>query len=578
MSIKRFRKESLSALEHKKSVDFGTCYLLLPALVCVSFLCFVLLLCPLFELGVFIVVSFTLAFYIISYFKFAVLKEPLVITDFYLLKEIILKPSFYFSYVKTRYYLVIALALALLLYILLIIDYTYVALSVRVVCAFISVVCLLTALFISGRYNLEYDALFDGAALSVFSAFFVQCIDLIRSWHYIHKHSLTSYLQHKGIESEISQANLSECKTRYAKDHDILKDSAETCAKKNIILMQSESYCSLYRLGLDTKPGFIDKSSTICKRSLLDIDYLGAYTMRSEFSVLTGIERKKLGIFAYDPYILLSRYKFPSLVSKLKSRGYTCICIHPNSKYFFSRHKVMRNLGFDLFISKEIMGDNLAFKAMNSDMALCKYILKLLDTDNKNDTASLPRELTDVLCRGSGRVFIFAITMAAHGPYSVSEYKKRHLKAHSATNDGCPSTPLEIYRRRQHDFDCAIEHLVCALDSSTSLIVYGDHLPSLEDIYATDERLKPDIFAYNISAYDKSDVAKLNACSSDCKTVHGDVTCELSKDLCADHTVALRDDKAKDNTKIAHCNLDGKDTYMMDPISVHLLTLKQGDI
>ena len=438
-----------------KKIEVFKNYFAIPALLCTCVILLTISLLGLYELAlIFNIVLFS-SFFIISILKFSILKEPLVLTDFYLFKEICISPRFYFAYINKKIWFVICIAMLLSCVLLSIINYSPIPNNIRLIGLFILCLSFLSLFYFVKKSYIEFDALVDGFKCSVITSFLIQIKELFKTKALIKK---------EGIESFIENAKL--------KQSHSLKDDKTS----HIVLIQAESYCSLHRMGVDKTQSFIDYNDTIIKQGLLDIDYLGAYTMRTEFSVLTGLDRKKLNIFAFDPYILCRKYKINSLASKLSNKGYECICLHPNNKKFFQRDIVLKNLGFTKFLSKDdllyLKGD----KGYISDADLIVKVKEILKQSSNK------------------KIFIFVITMECHGPY-----KDKNLKGQDSD--------LKVYRQKILHFNLALESFVKDTQKDTSLIVYGDHLPSIKSIFESKAELKPDVFSVNTVAFSQNIIA-----------------------------------------------------------------------
>lgn len=456
ITYKQYREQNNSLcfkdyLLSKKAKVFKT-YFAIPALFCLCVILLSISLLGLYELAlIFNIVLFT-GFFIISILKFSILKEPLVLTDFYLFKEICISPRFYFAYINKKIWFVICIAILLSCVLLSILDYSPIPNNIRLICLFILCFSFLSLFYFVKKSYIEFDALADGFKCSVITSFLIQIKELFKTKALIKK---------EGINSFIERAKI---KQTYKINDDITS---------HIVLIQAESYCSLHRMGLDKTKSFIDDNETIIKQGLLDIDYLGAYTMRTEFSVLTGLDRKKLNIFAFDPYILCRKYKIESLASKLSNKGYECICIHPNNKKFFSRDVVLKNLGFTKFIGKD-------------------ELLYLSGDKGYISDADLIIKVKEILKQSSNKkIFIFVITMECHGPYTDKNLKGKDCD-------------LTVYRQKILHFNLALESFVNDTQKDTSLIVYGDHLPSIKSIFESNSELRPDVFSVNTVAFSKN--------------------------------------------------------------------------
>ena len=192
----------------------------------------------------------------------------------------------------------------------------------------------------------------------------------------------------------------------------------------------------------------------------------GAYTMRTEFSMLTGLSLPVLGPFAHNPYLAAGRRPFWSLARHLGQKGYEAICLHPYAKDFFRRDKVMPNLGFRHFIGIDELDDLERFGPYVSDNALGQWMIGKLE-------------------RSEQPVFCFTITMEAHGPWlpgRLSEEQTASRLPPEAFGLFSPQTLLYLCHLR--NTDSMLGMLLAAenrLPRPVRLLVYGDHAPSLRD-------------------------------------------------------------------------------------------------
>lgn len=429
---------------------------LIPFLIAISLDLFWLTIFGSFEYACIFASCLGASAFLLSYFKFNVLKEPLVWTDFLLLKEIWISPRFYFAYVKTSIWFALICGIGVALYLLSLLPVNYLSLTVRWLTLLLFLGCVITAYYLL-QFKLSYYSLLDSIKLSPLTSFMQQLKELQSAKKLIKKQGLDAYLNNDKYES--------------------LVPPPKTATNSHIVLVQAESYCSLSRMGLKQDYRAMEDSNTFTNLGYLDINYLGAYTMRSEFAVLTGINHQALKIFAYDPYVLARKNKLPSLASLLKKYGYTTICLHPNDKRFFARDKVMANLGFDQFLSIAEL-PNLQHNGHNpSDQALLEYAKTVLDQ------------------YADQKVFMFIITMEAHGPWKLDHTNQALL----GSKMGDPNQiALELYNKHIASLDTGINNFVKALTKHSSLVLYGDHLPSINLILNAKAALKPDIVGFNL--------------------------------------------------------------------------------
>lgn len=186
----------------------------------------------------------------------------------------------------------------------------------------------------------------------------------------------------------------------------------------------------------------------------------GAYTMRAEFTMLTGLPPHVLGPWAFNPYLLASRVKLWSLAPCLKKLGYKTIVLHPYHKDFFGRDKAIPNLGFDEFYDISALSHLPTFGKYTSDIALAD-------------------EITSILEHATGPVFCFAITMEAHGPWLAGRLTQKQI------TDLLPGIDVEKLPLNMQLYLCHLKNMDTMLGMlaryegkrKNRVWAYGDHAP-----------------------------------------------------------------------------------------------------
>jgi hypothetical protein len=234
-----------------------------------------------------------------------------------------------------------------------------------------------------------------------------------------------------------------------------------------VVVVQSESFFDPRRLHpsipADMLPNF-----TACRRfgiqsGRMAVNTWGANTIRTEFSVLTGLPDEAVGFDRFNPYFAFARTPLPSLASRMRDQGYRTICLHPFDRTFYRRDHVMPFLGFDAFIGEEAFAGASRTDGYVRDEEVGKIALELLREEGP-------------------QTFLFIITMENHGPWKDAG---KHPILPNLTA-GLPDIPekaeLNAYLHGTRNADALLgtlcDHLsegggpgVCAF--------YGDHLPSL---------------------------------------------------------------------------------------------------
>jgi hypothetical protein len=242
--------------------------------------------------------------------------------------------------------------------------------------------------------------------------------------------------------------------------------------KAPLILVQCESFFDARRLSpsmpRELLPGFDAACETAALYGRLEVPGWGANTMRTEFAVLTGMPESELGYDRFNPYYALARTPIASQVWRLRQAGYRTICLHPFDRRFFRRDLAMPALGFEEFLGRDTLGGSRA-PPYYPDPDLARDILRLLD-------AAEPR------------TFIFAITMANHGPWMEKGPPIDPELARLFDPAEAPQGRLLLrYLNGLRRSDEMLRILLDGLQKRRSPAVlgfYGDHLPSLPRAYA----------------------------------------------------------------------------------------------
>jgi len=231
----------------------------------------------------------------------------------------------------------------------------------------------------------------------------------------------------------------------------------------HLVLVQAESFCDIRRHLTALPTGLLaglDRLRSAGQGGRFLVPNHGAYTMRTEFSVLTGLGPAALGSDAFNPYFTGARQPVPSLATRLRQAGYETRCLHPFQPTFFGRHNVMPNLGFahfeslDAFAGAERAGPYVA-------------------------DAALGRRILDRLAGSDGPGFVFAITIEAHGPWTADRFRGFA---------GQPPTrldPLSLYLWHLEHMDALFTFLAAGLARLARpaiLCGYGDHVPGLPGV------------------------------------------------------------------------------------------------
>jgi hypothetical protein len=234
-----------------------------------------------------------------------------------------------------------------------------------------------------------------------------------------------------------------------------------------VVLVQCESFFDVRRLEPQRFAGLLPGFAACCADRAtfgrFEVSGWGANTMRAEFAALTGIADSALGYDRFNPYHAFARAPIASLAWRLRAAGYRTICLHPFDRWFYRRDLALPGLGFDRFVGRESLGGSRR-PPYCPDPALAGHILRALDAEGP-------------------RVFLFAITMGNHGPWSLPGPAADPALRSLFDADRVPQGS-ELWRYL--DGLCRSDEMLQILRDGLIergrdgiLAFYGDHLPSL---------------------------------------------------------------------------------------------------
>lgn len=245
--------------------------------------------------------------------------------------------------------------------------------------------------------------------------------------------------------------------------------SEEVVVKPNIVVVQLESFFDPDIL-IDTElsenpiPTFTALSNE-CSSGKLEVSVVGAGTANTEFEVLTSMSVDFFGTGEYPYETVLQEDTCESAAYNLKELGYTSFALHNNTGTFYERYKVYPNLGFDTFVSSEFMTNiTTTPEGWIKDECLTPEIQKCLESTEEQD-------------------FVFAVSVQGHGPFPEEEMENPIITVEASPFDTELENQLEYYVNQIYEMDLFIEELVTylsGLEEPTVLVLYGDHIPSLD--------------------------------------------------------------------------------------------------
>lgn len=271
---------------------------------------------------------------------------------------------------------------------------------------------------------------------------------------------------------------------------DVEKETKEQVSdaqdKANVILIMNESFSDPnkiknveYSINPFEEIENLYKNEKNCYVLEIATPVLGGGTSLPEFEGLTGLTSFYLSeqIFPYTTYI---RSDMNSIVREYRDSGYKTIGLHTYKGDFYNRRNVYKYLGFDKMIFEEDM-DNPEIKG--------KYIS---DNEFGNQIIKQFEETKE-------KKFIFGVTMQNHMPYTSNRYEKLDIEIKSDIYSKEQILELRNYVQGVYDGNKMYLKLVEYIkdyDEKTILVMFGDHLPALENkyIYEKSELSEADYF------------------------------------------------------------------------------------
>ena len=264
----------------------------------------------------------------------------------------------------------------------------------------------------------------------------------------------------------------------------------------NVIFVQLESFFDVTRVenltfSEDPIP-FFRQMMKEYSSGFVSMPTYGAGTVNTEFEIMTGMNKDYFGAGEYPFKSILQERTSESICYVLKDEGYTAHAIHNNNASFYDRDYVYANLGFDTFTTMELM--TIMEKTETNwakDKILTKYINQALDSTNGQD-------------------FIYTVSVQGHGDYPEKPISTNTIQVTGAKSDSF-NYQYSYYASQLKEMDAFLEELILSLEKrgeDTVLVVFGDHLPSLE-IETADMRsgskFETEYFIWNNIGLEKED-------------------------------------------------------------------------
>ena len=268
-------------------------------------------------------------------------------------------------------------------------------------------------------------------------------------------------------------------------------DNVESTEKPSVVIILNESFIDPETIryfydysGGDVTPNLhaIQKKSFYGK--MFSTDY-GGGTANIEFEMLTGLTNYWLNTVPYTN-LLSKRGKIETIASELKADGYSTVAIHPYNGGMYKRNIVLKNGGFDKFITETEMSfrESEGGSEYINDRSSYQEILKQLRDEPK-----------------SGPKLIFNITMQNHVPFWNMYDNYDFILTDDYT--GTRKEEIEAYFQSLHESDRYLGELIEEIEKmneKTVVLFFGDHSAGVFDELVASDDLE-DVKAVHYTPY-----------------------------------------------------------------------------
>ena len=275
-------------------------------------------------------------------------------------------------------------------------------------------------------------------------------------------------LLYKGVDepAEYSEKAVKEVMDILENTSTVDEDELKT---PNIIFLQLESFFDVnkvkgLKLSSEATPIF-NQLKEKYPSGYLTVNNVGYGTANTEFEIMTGLNLDNFGPGEFPYKTILKKSTCESAAYILKDYGYSTHAIHNNTATFYGRKSVFTRLGYDSFTSVEYMNPkSYTVTDWVKDDVLTEEIIKVLDSTEEVD-------------------YIYTISVQGHGDYpKKSVLDDPAIKVIGGYDDKDEMYMWEYYVNMIHEMDIFVGDLIKELEAyeeDVVLVLYGDHLPSL---------------------------------------------------------------------------------------------------
>jgi hypothetical protein len=248
-------------------------------------------------------------------------------------------------------------------------------------------------------------------------------------------------------------------------------DKTRRDQRPHIVVVLAEGFIDPRAMGIFVEPDPLTGYGEAVRRSVYSgrawVPVYGGWTVRSEYSLLTGINLASFANNVGNPNSTLVNPATHSLPKYLKLLGYRTALVHPHDARFYGRNHASVSLGFDAFL------DERSFEGAPREG---RYVSDL----------AVAARIEEELRRAAEPTFLFCITMENHGPWN--DKTPPTMAPFTVRPELSPASHLcfSHYLRHLRSADLMIRRLtdvVAAAERPTIVLLVGDHLPALTNLF-----------------------------------------------------------------------------------------------
>lgn len=240
----------------------------------------------------------------------------------------------------------------------------------------------------------------------------------------------------------------------------------------HVIVVQNEAFFDFRIIDDSLSSAAYDRWDELvaeARSGLARVNTYGGNTLRTEFSMLTGISLDRFGAVMDYPYLTAINGPVDSVPRYFGTLGYQTVAVHPFYRDFWRRDVTYDYLGFDTFHPIDEFVDAERDGPYVSDLAVCE-------------------RMKGILADATEPTFLFVVTMENHGPWSFDRQQLGSLR--NAGRSDFSRDTADQYERYDYHLGNAVAMVDCVLASLKSLsrpstlLFFGDHAPAMPKVFA----------------------------------------------------------------------------------------------